>query len=273
MHRPLRPPGSTLLLALSGLLLTGWGRCGQPELTLVWQDDFTGAAGQPADDSSWGYDLGTGAGGWGNGEQEYYRAENAALDGDGHLAITARKEDFAGSHYTSARLVTKGKREFTRGRFEARIKVPVGQGIWPAFWLLGASIDTVPWPGCGELDVMEARGQEPGRVLGSMHGPGYSGAGAISDSYVLPGQAGFDADFHVFAVEWDQASVAWEVDGVTYQVVTPDQLPDRAAWVFDHPFFIVLNLAVGGNFLGLPDATTVFPQTMLVDYVRVYEAR
>jgi beta-glucanase (GH16 family) len=256
-------------LVLAGALLTG---CGQPGWKLVWQDEFAGAAGQAPDPANWGYDVGTGTGGWGNGEQEYYRPDNAALDGAGHLAITAKQEEFQGSHYTSARLLTQGKHEFTRGRFEARIKLPKGQGIWPAFWLLGANIDTVGWPACGELDVMEERGQDPSTVLGSMHGPGYSGAGAVSDAFHLPGAVGFDGDFHVFAIEWDAQYVAWEVDGVTYEVATPTSLPAGTAWVFDHPMFLILNLAVGGNFLGLPDATTVFPQTMLVDYVRVYEA-
>ena len=269
MKIPSHSAGS--MLGLAGVLVAGWG-CSQPAPTLVWEDEFTGPTGQAPDPTSWGYDLGTGAGGWGNGEQQYYRAENAALDGDGHLVITAREEDFAGSRYTSARLLTKAKREQTHGRFEARIKLPTGQGIWPAFWLLGANIDTVPWPGCGEIDVMEARGQEPDRILGSLHGPGYFGAGAVSDSAVLPGPVGVDGTFHVFAVEWDPRYIAWEVDGVTYQVVTPDQLPAGASWVFDHSFFVILNLAVGGNFVGLPDPTTVFPQTMLIDYVRVYGA-
>lgn len=261
-----------LTTALCGSLLAGWGRCGQEEWRLVWQDEFTGPAGQAPDPASWGNDLGTGAGGWGNGELQHYRAENATLDGEGHLAITARKEDFEGSQYTSARLLTKGKREFTRGRFEARMKLPAGRGIWPAFWLLGANIDTTPWPACGEIDIMESRGQEPSTVLGSLHGPGYFGGGAVSDSYTLPGAVGFDDDFHVFAVEWDARFVAWEVDGVTYAVATPDALPANGTWVFDHPFFIILNLAVGGNFVGAPDASTVFPQTLLVDYVKVYEA-
>jgi len=272
MKERLNGIGAVVLPALAALFLAGFGRCEPAQWTLVWQDEFDGAAGQPPDPASWTFDLGTGVGGWGNGESQYYRAENATLDGAGHLAITAKKEAFLGSQYTSARIITKGKLEQKHGRFEARIKLPKGQGIWPAFWLLGANIDTVTWPGCGEIDVMESRGQEPSVVLGSLHGPGYSGAGAVTDSYTLPGPQGEGADFHVFAVNWDPGYIAWEVDGVTYQVATPKTLPTDTQWVFDNPFFIILNVAVGGNFLGYPDESTVFPQTMLVDYVRVYEA-
>jgi beta-glucanase (GH16 family) len=159
-----------------------------------------------------------------------------------------------------------------RGRFEARIKLPVGQGIWPAFWLLGANFETVGWPDCGEIDIMEYRGQEPNILHGSLHGPGYSGGDAITQSYTLPGEEGFNSDFHVFAVEWEPDTLRWFVDSTAYHVVTPVSLPRGGSWVFDHPFFIILNVAVGGYFAGSPDATTTFPQTMLVDWVRVYRS-
>lgn len=259
-------------LVAAALVALAAGGCSSPGFDEVWADEFDGPAGAPPDPASWAFDVGTGAGGWGNGELQYYRPENAALDGEGHLVITARQEDFAGSAFTSARLRTKGLREFTYGRFEARIKVPRGQGVWPAFWLLGANIDEVAWPGCGEIDVLEVRGQEPDRAIGSLHGPGYSGGGAVSDVFVRPGGVGFDDDFHVFAIEWDERYVAWEVDGETYQVVTAAQLPDGASWVFDHDFFLLLNVAVGGNFVGPPDASTMFPQTMVIDHVRVAQA-
>lgn len=152
------------------------------------------------------------------------------------------------------------------------MKLPTGRGLWPAFWLLGDNIATVPWPGCGEIDVMEYRGQEPSVIHGSLHGPGYSGGNARTRSYTLPGGARFDAGFHVFAVEWSPNQVRYLVDNVPYQVFTPASLPSGTSWVFDHPFFILVNLAVGGNFVGSPDAATVFPQTLLVDYVRVYQA-
>lgn len=266
-----RRRGAGLALALAALPLAGFGRCGSERGSLVWQDEFEGGAGAAPDAARWGFDVGTGENGWGNRELQHYRVENAVLDGAGHLAITARKEDFQGSAYTSARLTTRGKLERTRGRFEARIKLPAGQGLWPAFWMLGANVGEVGWPTCGEIDVLELRGQQPEIAIGSLHGPGYSGGQSLSDSYALTG-ARFDDDFHVFAVVWHEDFIAWEVDGETYQVITPDQLPAGTTWVFDKPFFLLLNLAVGGNFVGAPDATTVFPATMLVDWVRVYES-
>lgn len=259
-------------LASLVLPLAGFGRCDtEPTFTLVWADEFDGPAGQSPDPGRWRFDVGTGVGGWGNAQLEYDtdRPENASLDGEGHLAITARKESYEGSAYTSARLLTQGLLAQKYGRFEARIKLPAGQGLWPAFWLLGADIDEVGWPECGEIDVMEYRGQEPFRVTGSLHGPGYSGGDAITSSKDLPGTEGFDAGFHVFAVEWTPDWIAWELDGEVWQVVVPEQLPEGASWVFDHPFFVLLNVAVGGNYVGPPDPA-VFPQTTLVDYVRVY---
>lgn len=258
------------LLPLLPFLL-GFGRCGtEPtELRVVWQDEFDGPAGQLPDPAKWRFDVGTG---WGNAQLEYDtdRPENVSLDGNGHLAITAREEAYLGSAYTSGRINTSGLFEQARGRFEARIKLPVGQGIWPAFWLLGGDFESVGWPDCGEIDVMEYRGQEPRIVHGSIHGPGYSGGRAVTGHFDLG--HGFYGDFHVFAIEWDTNRITWIVDDTRYQTVTPSDLPAGARWVFDHPFFLILNVAVGGHFVGPPDATTTFPQTMLVDYVRVYGA-
>ncbi|MFO0746589.1 MAG: glycoside hydrolase family 16 protein [Myxococcota bacterium] len=241
------------------------------EWQLTWSDDFDGPAGQAPDATRWKHDVG--GDGWGNDQLEYDsdRVENAALDGQGNLVITARKEDLGGRSYTSARLLTKDLFAQTHGRFEARIQLPLGAGLWPAFWLLGADLETVPWPGCGEIDIMEYRGQVPDLVHGSLHGPGYSGANPVTDTFFLPDGQRFSDDFHVFAIEWDRGRIAWFVDGALYQVATGAQLPSGASWVFEHPFFIILNLAVGGNFVGSPDATTVFPAAMRVDYVRVYE--
>ena len=238
------------------------------EWTLAWQDEFEGPAGQSPDPSRWKFDIGTD---WGNQQLEYdtARPQNASLDGAGNLAIIARKENFLEQEYTSARMTTSGLFEQARGRFEARIKLPVGQGIWPAFWLLGNDIGTVGWPTCGEIDIMEYRGQEPNIILGSIHGPGYSGGSSVTTRYTLPG-ANFNDGFHVFAVEWSESRIAWFVDDVQYRVVTPADLPPGGRWVFDHPFYVILNVAVGGNFVGPPDESTVFPQTMLVDWVRVY---
>ena len=265
-------PGGRLLV-IAGIVLTLAGCRGATtpvplEWTLAWEDNFDGPAGQPPNAANWRHDLGTN---WGNDQLEYDTdlPENASLDGAGNLAIIARKETYFDQEYTSARINTRALFEQAHGRFEARIKLPVGQGMWPAFWLLGGNNETVGWPNCGEIDIMENRGQEPSVILGSAHGPGYSGGKAISTSYTLSG-AGFDADFHVFAVEWSQSRITWLVDGTPYRTITPASLPKGATWVFDHPFYIILNLAVGGNFVGPPDDSTIFPQTMLVDWVRVY---
>jgi beta-glucanase (GH16 family) len=262
-----------LVVLLLGLGLTGFGRCGtEPKWTLIWSDEFDGPAGDSPDPARWSFDVGTGIGGWGNNQWEYdtARPENASTDGLGNLVITSIHETYQGKPYTSARLKTKGLFEQAYGRFEARMKLPVGQGLWPAFWLLGNDIDADGWPACGEIDIMEYRGQEPQRVTGSLHGPGYSGGSAITGSHDLSGGATFDQDFHVFAVEWTPDWVAWELDGVVWQVVVPKGLPKGGEWVFDHPFFILLNVAVGGNYVGTPDPAA-FPQQTLVDYVRVYE--
>ena len=240
---------------------------------LAWSDEFEGAAGAPVDGTRWVAD--TGGKGWGNEEREYYTpgSRNAALDGSGHLVITARAESdasltcwYGGCRYTSARLKTSGLFTQTYGKFEARIKLPRGQGLWPAFWMLGANIETVGWPASGEIDVMEAIGREPGVAYGTLHGPGYSGGSGISGHTTMAQPE----DFHVYAVEWTPGQVRWLLDDKEYHRVVPQNLPAGATWVFDHPFFVILNVAVGGKWPGDPDATTTFPQQMVVDYVRVY---
>ncbi len=258
-----------LLLALTGCR-SGATDPVPLEWTLAWQDEFEGAAGQSPDPARWRFDIGTD---WGNQQLEYdtARPQNASLDGAGNLAIIAREENYLESEYTSARINTRGLFEQARGRFEARIKLPIGQGIWPAFWALGNDFGTVGWPTCGEIDIMEYRGQEPNVILGTIHGPGYSGGNSVGTRYTLPG-ANFNDDFHVFAVEWSESRITWFVDDVVYRVLTPADLPAGGRWVFDHPFFMILNVAVGGNFVGPPDESTVFPQTMLVDWVRVYRS-
>lgn len=261
-----------LVLVTSGMLLLALS-CSKPNdtmnYTLIWQDEFNGPAGQLPNPNKWTYDIGTN---WGNDQLEYdtNRPENVSLDGNGNLVITAREESYNGRDYTSARIVTRGLFETTYGRIEARIKLPVGQGIWPAFWMLGNDIATVSWPQCGEIDLMEYRGQQPSIVHGSLHGPGYSGAQAITQGFALNG-ATFDTAFHLFAIEWKEDLISWYVDDNYYLAVKPSHLNGNE-WVFDHPFFIILNIAVGGNYVGPPDSTTVFPQTMLIDYVRVYRA-
>lgn len=248
---------------------------------LVWRDEFNGPRGTGIDPAKWAAE--TGGSGWGNRELEYYTAgtNNAYMDGAGSLVIKAIRETFPQSYrcwygrcqYTSARLITKNKFNQAYGRFEARIKMPYGQGIWPAFWMLGNNIDQVKWPGCGEIDIMENIGREPSIVHGTIHGPGYSGSGGIGAPYTLPGGQRFRDDYHIFAIEWEPNAIRWYVDRELYETRTPADLPASTNWVFDHPFFIILNLAVGGGWPGNPDATTLFPQTMLVDYVRVYRRR
>lgn len=247
-----------------------------PTWTLAWSDDFNGPAGAPVDAAKWVTE--TGGQGWGNNELQYYTATgNASLDGAGHLVITARAEPstttrqcwYGTCRYTSARLKTKGLFESTYGRFESRIRIPRGQGLWPAFWMLGTDVDTAGWPTCGEIDIMENIGREPNMVHGTLHGPRYSGGNGIGGPFVLA-SGSFADDFHVFAVEWTPNQVRWLVDEREYHKVTPTNLPGGARWVFDHQFFLLLNVAVGGGWPGNPDASTTFPQQMVVDYVRAY---
>ena len=242
---------------------------------LVWADEFEGAAGSAPDAGRWKHDVG--GGGWGNNELETYTsgAANAAQEG-GSLVITARRETLTGTDgitrdYTSARILTSGRFTITYGRVEARLKLPAGQGLWPAFWMLGNDIGSAGWPSCGEIDIMENVGHEPGTVHGSLHGPGYSGATPMTGTYALPGGARVADGFHVYAIEWEPDAIRWYVDGALYQTRTPASLPAGRRWVFDHPFFIILNVAVGGNWPGPPSAATTFPQTMAIDYVRVYQ--
>jgi beta-glucanase (GH16 family) len=237
-----------------------------PATTGPWSDEFDGPAGALPDPSRWTYDLGNN-GGWGNNELEQYTADrnNVHLDGEGHLVI---RVESTVDGYTSARLKTQGLRAAQFGRVEARIKLPVGQGIWPGFWMLGSSFNGSNWPDCGEVDIMEYKGSQPSVVHGTVHGPKYSGAGGITAAYASPAGASFADDFHTFAVQWEPGSIRFLVDGTVYHTVTPQQIPAGAAWVFDQRFFVLLNVAVGGNFVGPPDRTTAFPQEMLVDYVR-----
>jgi beta-glucanase (GH16 family) len=253
----------------------GWSQSpvAQPRYVLTWSDEFSAVDGSLPDSSKW--IMETGGGGWGNHELQAYtnRPQNAHVQ-DGTLVITANRETYKGADgikrkYTSARLKTSGLFEQKYGRFEARIKIPQGQGMWPAFWMLGSNMDMVGWPHCGEIDIMENIGKEPTKVHGSMHGPGYSGGTGLTGVYPLPSGKAAD-DFHIFAVEWEPSVVRFYVDDTLYETRTPADLPKGKAWVFDHPFFLLLNVAVGGDWPGTPNAGTIFPQRMLVDYVRVY---
>ncbi len=237
---------------------------------LVFQDEFDSGT---LNAGIWNYDLGIGnavsGDGWGNNELQYYtdRPENIRIE-NGVLQIIARQESYMGSGYTSARINTRGKFEQAYGRFEARMKMPWGQGMWPAFWLLGNDIDDVGWPQCGEIDIMEYIGQQPTKLLGSVHGPGYAGGNSVGKAYYLPSDR-LDNGFHIFGVEWGPNYINYYVDDVLYNQITPEDVPGE--WVYDHGFYIIMNLAVGGNFVGPPNAETVFPQTLEIDYVRVYQ--
>ena len=248
----------------------------QKDSSRSFVDEFDGRRGRKIDAAKWTAEIG--GGGWGNEELQYYRdsVENAHLDGRGNLVITAAKIESAGDLtcwygkclYTSARLITKKKFEFKYGRIQARMKLPEGAGVWPAFWMLGNDIDRVGWPGCGEIDVMEFIGRDPSRIYGTVHGPGYSGASGIGGSISLTGNARA-SDFHIYSVEWSEKEIRWFFDGREYHKVSRMSLPNGSKWVFDHPFFIIINFAVGGKWPGGPDDKTHFPQSMLVDYVRV----
>ena len=248
-------PVTSLSAASTASAPAGW--------TLSWSDEFDGAA---LDRSKWTFDIG--GHGWGNAELQYYtdRPDNVRVAG-GQLVIEARREAYGGKAYTSARIKTAGLMEQMHGRFEARIKVARGQGIWPAFWMLGADIGKIGWPRAGEIDIMENIGKEPAIVHGTVHGPGYSGEHAFGAPSRLERGAYAD-DFHVFAVEWEPGEIRWYRDGIHYHTAHPDLV--KGDWVFERPFFVLLNLAVGGHWPGNPDGTTVLPQRMLVDWVRVY---
>ena len=241
---------------------------------VTFADEFDGPAGSAVDGGKWQIETGDNVD---NHERQYYTAgnRNAALDGQGHLVITARRENpanyqcwYGRCEYSSARLNTAGRFTQTYGHVEARLKVPRGQGMWPAFWMLGNDIGQVGWPNSGEIDVMENVGFEPSTVHGTLHGPGYSGSGGIGAAYSLPGGQAFADAFHTFAVDWAPDSVTWSVDGTVYQRRTPADLGGRT-WVFNKPFFLILNLAVGGYWPGDPDGSTVFPQQLVVDSVSV----
>ena len=267
-----------LLAAVAAMAQTtsGW--------KLVWSDEFNGPAGTPPNPANWNYDLGNN-GGWGNGEAEVYTnsPNNVFQDGNGNLVIRAIRD--SSGNFTSARLQTGSPGASTQttdlswqfGRVEARIKLPFGLGVWPAFWMLGENIGTVSWPECGEVDIMENFGTFNNNLSinnGTAHGPGYSGGNGITQAYTLPFGETVSDDFHVYAIEWSRNSVEFFVDGASYHLVTPASLPSGTNWVFNNPFFILLNLAIGGpnTFLGTPDPNAPFPnQDMLVDYVRVYQ--
>jgi beta-glucanase (GH16 family) len=245
----------------------------QPKWTQTFAQEFDGKAGTAPDRKIWSRD--TGGGGFGNNELETYTDgnKNAFLDGQGNLVIEARKERVTGDDnitrdYTSARLKTNASFTQAYGKIEARMKMPVGKGIWPAFWMLGADIGKAGWPKCGELDIMEFLGHEPKITHGTIHGPGYSGGAGVSSSTISP--TNLNDGFHVYGIEWEPEAIRFYLDGKLFQTTTPNDIGTND-WVYDHPFFIILNLAVGGGWPGNPDANTTFPQRLIVDYIRAYK--
>jgi len=282
--------GSVCVLALVvmtaalGCAHGGGARSGvEPGWIQVWSDEFDGPAGASVDTTKWRYDTADGCPGncgWGNNEKEYYTdsAENIALNGQGQLQIVARTAAhglscyYGPCKYTSAKITTRGKMLASPGRVEARIKLSAGQGLWPAFWMLGHDNPATPWPECGEIDIMENKGSQPSTTSSALHGPGYSGATPFAHSHDLS-SGRLDGDYHTFAVEWDSLHVRWFVDDTAHYGVTRDAVQRYGRSVLDQPFFVILNLAVGGHFDGDPKSDAIFPATMLVDYVRVYAPR
>ncbi len=237
---------------------------------LVWADEFSGDTLNLAD---WTYEIGDGCPnncGWGNNELEYYREDNTSLV-DGHLVITAKQQNFGDRDYTSSRLITKGKQQFKFGRIDIRAALPKGRGIWPALWMLGSNIDAVGWPACGEIDIMELTGDLPNRILGTIHyGANASQHESNSGTKYLDGQATFQDEFHVFSINWENNLIEFLLDGEVYHTITPASL-NGAPYPFNKNQFFIFNVAVGGNWPGSPDASTSFPQHMIVDYVRVFQ--
>lgn len=235
---------------------------------LVWNDEFNSDSGTLVDPTKWANDLGNGQNGWGNNELQSYtnKAKNISHDGKGNLVINAIKD--AGGNYTSARIKTEGIFTPMFGRIEARIKTPTGAGIWPAFWMLGSNINEVSWPQCGEIDILEQNGKYSNITHSSLHGPGYSGGQPITAAYGIK-NARFDTDFYLYAVEWGEDYVDFFVNDYLFKRITPADAPGE--WVYNQPFFLILNVAVGGNFVGPPNENTPFPGSMHIDYVRVYK--
>lgn len=245
---------------------TGYaGATTYPGMTLAWSDEFTA---NYINSNNWSYD--TGGSGWGNNELEYYTNSNKnAFATSGYLVIEARKETMGTNNYTSARMISKDKKTFTYGRIDFRAKLPKGQGVWPALWMLGNNIGTTPWPACGEIDIMELLGHEAQKTYGTIHWGAAGGASThIGGNYSLPSLT-FNDKFHLFSLKWEADKMTFLIDDVVFFTANKSQV--NGNYPFDKPFFFIMNVAVGGNWPGNPDATTVFPQRMIVDYVRVFQ--
>ena len=228
-----------------------------PVYQLVWSDEFDSTA---INTNVWNFE--TGGSGWGNNEQEYYQPNNATIE-NGNLVITAKKETVGSNYYTSSRMTTQGKKEYTYGKIEARIKIPVGMGLWPAFWMLGSDINTVSWPACGETDIMEHINADS-VIYGTIH---WDNNGHVQDGGNTNSSP---SGYHVYSVEWDQYKIKWSIDSVVYHT---SDITVNSTEEFHLPFFILLNLAVGGNWPGQTIDDSLMPAKMYVDYVRVYQKK
>jgi beta-glucanase (GH16 family) len=235
-------------------------------MNLVWADEFDGPA---LNSDFWTFETGNGSNGWGNNELQFYRTQNTSIQ-EGHLVITAKKEPFGGKEYTSSRIITKSKKEFRYGRVDIRAALPKGQGIWPALWMLGSNFDTVSWPACGEIDIMEmiGGGGRENTVYGTVHWQNEGKNAKYEGKTTLPSGT-YSDQFAVYSIIWDATSIRWLVDNKQFHVIdtTPAELDE-----FRRNFFFIFNVAVGGNWPGSPNTTTTFPQHMIVDYVRVFQS-
>ena len=237
-------------------------------LNLIWSDEFDA---DRLNETFWTFEIGNGSYGWGNNELEFYRRDNTTLV-DGHLVIEARDESINGFDYTSSRLKTQGKFNFTHGRVDIRAVLPEGQGIWPALWMLGESITSVGWPRCGEIDIMEILGHEPSKLHATVHYANNNGDRVMNGTSTnLPGGQKFSDEFHVFSIIWEEDRIQFLLDDVPYHNITRNTLGLSNPYPFNEPFFFIFNVAVGGNWPGSPDGTTRFPQHMIVDYIRVFQ--
>lgn len=237
-------------------------------MSMVWEENFNG---NTIDESMWNFEIGTGNNGWGNSELQYYRKENASIAESEYLVIEARNEQFGGSDYTSTRMTTQDKKEFQYGRIDIRAALPEGKGLWPALWMLGENFQSTGWPMCGEIDIMELVGNDPGRVHGTVHfGDSFANHQFVGGSTALSGGAKFSEEFHVFSIDWVEDRINFLVDDEVYKTITPATTGDQP-YPFNQPFFFIVNVAVGGQWPGSPDNTTSFPQRMIVDYIRVFQ--
>lgn len=239
------------------------------EWELIWSDEFDGETGSSVDSEKWTIEVGNNNG-WGNSELQYYtgRPENLSIQ-DGSLVIKALKEEMEGFQCTSARIKTRGKFKFTYGKVEMSAKLPYGHGIWPAFWMLGADFGSNPWPDCGEIDIMEFIGRQPDTIYGTLHGPEYYGSMGLQNQ--IKHKTDIHNEFHTYGIEWEENNIKWYFDGQLFHTVSKDKMLSSYTWVFDHDFFMLLNLAVGGNWPQRPNDKTEFPQSYVIDYVRVYQ--